>query len=163
MNEDWLDELQENVKIGIYVTLRLLEKERSESKLTWKYLSERLYQAAHLRSREEPCVSSEELWVVKGQAPERGLLREWLQILLEKDNVHEATSKVLLAPGCGLEKIGQDKRRSNQSPGKCLIDVTFLRFPTATCPCFKVALPRNSSRSRVGIWWIVVIDKADCW
>ena len=94
MNEDWLDELQENVKIGIYVTLRLLEKERSGSKLTWKYLSERLYQAAHLRSREEPFVSSEELWVVKGKAPERGLLREVRRHLYELQDVFESSFSV---------------------------------------------------------------------
>ncbi|RXW15019.1 hypothetical protein EST38_g10833 [Candolleomyces aberdarensis] len=138
-----ISEFKDDVQIGICITLRMLEplnreKTKAGGELTWQYLSEQLCQAAHLRSCEDPSISFEQVRVVKGVMPDPTLLKKWLEILFESNNVHEATSKILQVPNCGLRSFNGG--RTNRHPDNCLIDITFLRFPTAGSQCFNFKL-----------------------
>jgi hypothetical protein len=72
-----LYELSDNAKVGICVTLRLLEEAMSQAPddHAWKYFSEQLCQAAHLQSHEELSDSSE-VQITKGVAPNYRVLQE---------------------------------------------------------------------------------------
>jgi hypothetical protein len=70
---------------------------------------------------------------------------QWLKYLFDKDDFYEATSKMLKASNHGLETIHEDelsRRRTDLSPGDSsrLIDITFLRFPSAASQTFKVSI-----------------------